>query len=163
MNILKTAIFTACIVGIVSCFTDIAAPGSGLKKQLKIILTIILILGIFAPFLGDGFKLDFKDYDDLTKTEEYENLNEDFRDMYLNLTSDKIGETLEQLIRQKGIVIEKAVIESELNEYNSLETKKVNIIAQGLSEADKESIKKTVSENLPDAWVDFSEEDDSEH
>lgn len=163
MNILKTAIFAACIVGVVSCFADICAPGSGVKKQLRIIVTMVMILGIFAPFLGGGFKLDFKNYDDLTQTEEYKNLNEDFNSMYLNMTSDKISEAIEQIIRQQGISIEKAVIESQLDEYNSLETKKVNIIAHGLSEADKDLIIKTVSENLPDAQVEFSEEDDSEH
>ena len=81
MDILKAAILIACIMGVISCMVDIATPEGALKKQLKVIVSIILILAVFLPFMGNDFNLDFDDYglrDDGT----YEQMSEDFFEMY---------------------------------------------------------------------------------
>ncbi len=159
MNILKTAIFTACIIGIVSSFTDMASLEGALKKQLKIILTMILILGIFTPFLGGGFKLDLNAADKLVEQDEYENLNENFQEMYLNQSSENIENVLTELLKQQGISVEKTVIVSQLDEYNSLEIKKATIYLKNSTQSDRDRVKAIVSENLPQAEVEFAEED----
>lgn len=163
MDILKTSIFTACIIGIVSSFTDIAAPEGALKKQMKVILTMILILGIFTPFLSGGFKLDLNAADKLVDQEEYEDLSENFQEMYLNRSTENIKDVLINLIEQQGITVKKTVIDSQLNEYNSLEIKKVTVYLQNSSQSDRDKITAIISENLPQTEVEFAEEDSSEY
>lgn len=163
MDILKTSIFTACIIGIVSSFTDIAAPEGVLKKQMKVILTMILILGIFTPFLSGGFKLDLNAADKLVDQEEYEDLSENFQEMYLNRSTENIKDVLINLIEHQGITVKKTVIDSHLNEYNSLEIKKVTVYLQNSSQSDRDKITAIISENLPQTEVEFAEEDSSEY
>lgn len=161
MDILKTSIFTACIIGIVSSFTDIAAPEGSLKKQMKVILTMILILGIFAPFLSGGFKLDLNAADKLIDQDEYENLSENFQEMYLNRSTENIKDVITNLIEQQGIAVKKVVIDSQLDEYNSLEIKKVTVYLQNSSQSDRNKITAIISENIPQTEVEFAEEDSS--
>lgn len=163
MDILKTSIFTACIIGIVSSFTDIAAPEGALKKQMKVILTMILILGIFTPFLSGGFKLDLNAADKLVDQDEYEDLSENFQEMYLNRSTENIKDVLTNLIEQQGITVKKTVIDSQLDEYNSLEIKKVTVYLQNSSQSDRDKITAIISENLPQTEVEFAEEDSSEY
>ena len=163
MDILKTSIFTACIIGIVSSFTDIAAPEGALKKQMKVILTMILILGIFTPFLSGGFKLDLNAADKLVDQDEYEDLSENFQEMYLNRSTENIKDVLTNLIKQQGITVKKTVIDSQLDEYNSLEIKKVTVYLQNSSQSDRDKITAIISENLPQTEVEFAEEDSSEY
>ena len=126
MDILKTAIFTACIIGIVSTLTDMATPNGRLKKQLSIILTMTLILGIFTPFVSSGFKLDLSGAD-LPDTDEYERYSEDFQDMYLTQSEENIKKALAGLLKNDGITADKIDIVSAIDEYNSLEIKKVRV------------------------------------
>lgn len=163
MEVLKTAIFTACIIGIVSSFTDIAAPSGSLRNQLKIILTMILILGMFTPFLGSGFKFDLDGIEELIQREEYENLTEDFQNMYLNQSSENIESVITDLIKKQGIDIEQLVIDSQLNEYNSLEIKKVTVYLNEPTQSQKDTIISIINENLPGSEVEFAEEDNSEY
>ena len=102
MNILKTAIFTACIIGIVKQLYRYGVLRRALKKQLKIILTMILILGFLLRFLGGGFKLDLNAADKLVEQDEYENLNENFQEIYLNQSSENIENVLTGIIKATG-------------------------------------------------------------
>ena len=130
---------------------------------MKVILTMILILGIFTPFLSGGFKLDLNAADKLVDQEEYEDLSENFQEMYLNRSTENINAVLTKLIEQQGITVKKTVIDSQLNEYNSLEIKKVTVYLQNSSQSDRDKITAIISENLPQTEVEFAEEDSSEY
>lgn len=62
MDAVKTAIFTACIMGIISMLVDIAAPEGSYKNQLNILLGIITLLAVMTPFTDSGFKLSLDDF-----------------------------------------------------------------------------------------------------
>lgn len=160
MDILKTAIFTACIIGIVSTLTDMATPNGRLKKQLSIILTMVLILGIFTPFVSGGFKLDLSGAD-LPDTDEYERYSEDFQDMYLTQSEENIKKALAGLLKNEGITADKIDIVSAIDEYNSLEIKKVRVYISDSTKATKDRIEKILSDNLPDTAVEFVKEESS--
>lgn len=162
MDILKSAILTACVVGVVSSLIDMAAPEGKLKKQFALILALVLILGIFAPFVSEGFKLDLNSVEDLMESDEYEKLNEDFEQMYIERSSENVEEVISEQIKQRGITIDKIVIESELGEYNSLEIKKVMVYENGVTDMEQQEIKKIIKESLPDSEIIFVKEDSSE-
>lgn len=138
-----------------------AAPGGRIKKQFGIILTMILILGIFTPFLSGGFKLDLSGVDELQETDEYERLNEDFQNMYIEKSSENMEEVLAGLMEQEGLLIDKIDIVSRLDEYNSLEIEKVMVYLSDLTDTKRGKIQKIIEDNLPGAVVEFAEEDSS--
>lgn len=158
MNILKTSIFVACIIGIISCLADIAAPKGTMKNQIKIITSLILILAVFTPFMGEEFDIDFKSLEKLTDTEKYQSMTEDFKDMYIGMTAEKMEEEIKRLIKEQNVDIEKVVIDSDYDEYNSLEVRKVTVYAESLTENEKETINRVIGENLPEAEIEFSQE-----
>lgn len=161
MGILKASILTACIIGVVSSFTDMAAPDGKLKKQLSIILALILILGIFTHFVRGGFKLDLSDSFDLKSTDEYEELNKGFRDMYTEQSEENMQQALEELLKNEGISINSIDIVSTLDEYNSLEIEKVRVYISDITDKQKEKIKEIIGDNLPETEVEFIVEDSS--
>lgn len=163
MNVLKASIFAACIIGVISCIADMTSNNGSLKKYMKIITSLLLVLAVFTPFMGKSFDLDLDSLRKLTDTQEYQDMTDDFKSMYLDMTSEKMQQEIERLIAAENIDVQKVVIDSDYDEYNSLEAKKVTITAEELSASDKEKINRIIGENLPDAEVEFAEENSSEH
>lgn len=158
----KTAILTASIVGIVSTFADFAAPSESMKKQLKMIITLVLILALFTPFIGTEFRISIDGIDALSDDSSYEQLNEDFTDYYLNLTNSNIEQSLISQLEAEKIYADKIRIYSKADEYNSIEITKAEVYAENLSENTKEKIIDLIGAALPDAEIVFVSEVDSE-
>ncbi len=158
----KTAILTASIVGIVSTFADFAASSESMKKQLKMIITLVLILALFTPFIGTEFRISIDGIDALSDDSSYEQLNEDFTDYYLNLTNSNIEQSLISQLKAEKIYADKIRIYSEADEYNSIEITKAEVYAENLSENTKEKIIDLIGAALPDAEIVFVSEVDSE-
>ena len=158
----KTAILTASIVGIVSTFADFAAPSESMKKQLKMIIALVLILALFTPFIGTEFRISIDGIDALSDDSSYEQLNEDFTDYYLNLTNSNIEQSLISQLKAEKIYADKIRIYSEADEYNSIEITKAEVYAENLSENTKEKIIDLIGAALPDAEIVFVSEVDSE-
>lgn len=158
----KTAILTASIVGIVSTFADFAAPSESMKKQLKMIITLVLILALFTPFIGTEFRISIDGIDALSDDSSYEQLSEDFTDYYLNLTNSNIEQSLISQLKAEKIYADKIRIYSEADEYNSIEITKAEVYAENLSENTKEKIIDLIGAALPDAEIVFVSEVDSE-
>ncbi|MGN1134122.1 MAG: hypothetical protein ACI4RN_06670 [Oscillospiraceae bacterium] len=161
MNVLKASVLAACAVGIISAIAEIAAPES-MKKQLGTLTAIVLILAVFMPFLSKDVALDLKSFENLADTEEYNSMQEEFGNMYLDISNENMQKELMRLIADENIDIENVVIDSYLNEYNSLEVKKVKVEGSGLSDNDKELIREIIADKLPDAEIEFSEDSESE-
>ena len=51
MNIVKSVIFIACIIGVITSMTDIVTPEGTLKKQLRSVLAVILLLAVITPVM----------------------------------------------------------------------------------------------------------------
>lgn len=81
--------------------------------------------------------------------------------MYLNRSTENIKDVITNLIEQQGITVKKVVIDSQLDEYNSLEIKKVTVYLQNSSQSDRNKITAIISENIPQTEVEFAEEDSS--
>ncbi|WP_124099121.1 hypothetical protein [Ruminococcus sp. Marseille-P6503] len=162
MEAFRTAILTASIVGIVSAFADFAAPGESMKKQLKMIITLVLILSLFTPFIGADFRISVEGIDDLSDDGSYESLNRNFTDYYLEQTNSGIERALISQLEREKIYADKIRIYSELNEYNSIEITKAEVYAENLSDDTREKITDLISAALPDAEIVFVSEVDSE-
>ncbi|MGN1113718.1 MAG: hypothetical protein ACI4RC_01195 [Oscillospiraceae bacterium] len=161
MNVLKASVLAACAVGIISAIAEIAAP-ENMKKQLGAMTAIVLILAVFIPFLSKDVTLDLKSFESLADTEEYNAMQEEFGNMYLNISNENMQKELMRLIESENIDIRNIVLDSYLNEYNSIEVKRVKVECSSLSDYDKEQVRGIVADKLPDAEIEFSEDSESE-
>lgn len=156
MNTVKAVIFTACIVGVITSLTDIAAPEGSLKKQLRSVLAVILVLAVITPIMGQGFKVTLSDYTELSDLPEFDNISTVTELYYLSESESRLEEYFRDKLNKNGIENVTVDITADINEYNEIEITKVR--AYPMQTSDRELIKKLISEDLPEAEVIIQEE-----
>ena len=156
MDTIKAVIFTACIVGVITSLTDIAAPEGSLKKQLRSVLAVILVLAVITPIMGQGFKVTLSDYTELSDLPEFDNISTVTELYYLSESESRLEEYFRDKLNKNGIENVTVDITADINEYNEIEITKVR--AYPMQTSDRELIKKLISENLPEAEVIIQEE-----
>lgn len=156
MDTIKAVIFTACIVGVITSLTDIAAPEGSLKKQLRSVLAVILVLAVITPIMGQGFKVTLSDYTELSDLPEFDNISTVTELYYLSESESRLEEYFRDKLNKNGIENVTVDITADINEYNEIEITKVR--AYPMQTSDKELIKKLISEDLPEAEVIIQEE-----
>lgn len=156
MDTIKAVIFTACIVGVITSLTDIAAPEGSLKKQLRSVLAVILVLAVITPLMGQGFKVTLSDYTELSDLPEFDNISTVTELYYLSESESRLEEYFRDKLNKNGIENVRVDITTDINEYNEIEITKVR--AYPMQTSDRELIKKLISEDLPEADVIIQEE-----
>ncbi|WP_294101428.1 hypothetical protein [uncultured Ruminococcus sp.] len=156
MDTIKAVIFTACIVGVITSLTDIAAPEGSLKKQLRSVLAVILVLAVITPIMGQGFKVTLSDYTELSDLPEFDNISTVTELYYLSESESRLEEYFGDKLNKNGIENVRVDITANINEYNEIEITKVR--AYSMQTSDRELIKKLISEDLPEAEVIIQEE-----
>lgn len=156
MDTIKAVIFTACIVGVITSLTDIAAPEGNLKKQLRSVLAVILVLAVITPIMGQGFKVTLSDYTELSDLPEFDNISTVTELYYLSESESRLEEYFRDKLNKNGIENVTVDITADINEYNEIEITKVR--AYPMQTSDRELIKKLISEDLPEADVIIQEE-----
>lgn len=156
MNTVKAVIFTACIIGVITSLTDIAAPEGTLKKQLRSVLAVILLLAVITPVMGHGFKVTLSDYTELSDLPEFDGVSTAAELYYLSESESRLEEYFRDKLNKNGIENVRVDITTDINEYNEIEITKVR--AYPMQTSDRELIKKLISEDLPEAEVIIQEE-----
>lgn len=156
MDTIKAVIFTACIVGVITSLTDIAAHEGSLKKQLRSVLAVILVLAVITPIMGQGFKVTLSDYTELSDLPEFDNISTVTELYYLSESESRLEEYFRDKLNKNGIENVRVDITTDINEYNEIEITKVR--AYPIQTSDRELIKKLISEDLPEAEVIIQEE-----
>lgn len=148
-------------MGIISTFSDIAAPEGSLKKQLNLILGLILVLVVITPFLGNEFRISLRDYSLKSKTEALD-LSGYTNDALINSANKKIEEYFLDKLNKNSITEADLDIYSEINEYNEIKIKRIDVFTE--SSFDEEKVKKLISEDLPETEINVKiKEGENEH
>lgn len=146
MEILKTVIYSACVIGIVSTFVDIAAPQGSMKKQLDLIIGIILVLVVITPFMNKEFKIRLSEYTYDYDKKIYGEIKKYTEQTVLDEASSRVSDHFRKKLSDNGIKCDNIIITPELDEYNRIEIKKVQISSQ---QGDRTIITKLIKEDLP--------------
>lgn len=159
MDVIKSAILIGCVMGIITSLADLSVPEGSLKKQLNVVIGLIMILSIISPFLGSGFKIALKDYNDNFKDTKID--MDKFSDSVLyDITNRKTEEYFTGKLKENGIEIKKIIISSRRNEYNEIEIYKTEIELE--NQEDESKAKEIISEELKDTEIVFMEAENAE-
>ncbi len=150
MDTVKTVIFSACMIGIVSAMLDIAAPEGSLKKQLDTVIGLVLIMVVITPFLDKNYTFRLADY-----TADYDKqLYSDIKSYENGVVLDQANSALTEYYAGKfasgGIKFKDIIINLKLNEYNQIEIEKVQVTAEQKYTQQIESI---IKSELPQTEV----------
>ena len=149
METLKTVIYAACIVGIISTMIDIASPEGSMKKQLDVIVGMILIMAVAAPFMGSNFTIRFSETSLSSDSKVVSELKDYEKKAILQDAENKVSEYFKSKMNNNGIGVDDIVIKTELNEYNQIEIKSVTVITS----SDGKQIEDIIKSELPEARI----------
>lgn len=157
MDIVRSIIYAAAVIGVISTTADICAPEGSMKKQLDTVVGLVLILVVVSPFMNSDFRLRLNDmslsYDSTVKND----IGKYSSETILKEVDNKVGEYLKEKLRQNNIGCSCVVINAELDEYNQIDIKKVTVTSSG----NAEKIRNIISKELPKAQIEVNAGDSS--
>ena len=135
MTAIRTAIMTACFMGIVSTVVNILLPVNSLRKHLMSILGLISLLAVIRPFMAEGFELSFDEIDfGNSIRSETESVDRSFEDIFLEQAEVEYDEYFYELLNKNDIRTEKVRCTLRLNGDNELELVSVEIKIRDISQ-----------------------------
>lgn len=158
MDTVKTMIFSACVIGVVSTMLEIASPEGTMKKQLDLVLGLVLVMTVITPFMDNSFKFRLSDY-----TASYDkHICDDIKQYENSVVLENAKSELTTYFRSKltsgGIKCGDINIYLEINEYNQIEITKIQVTS---NKQDQQRIKELIHSELPQTEVSFIAGDSS--
>lgn len=158
MDTLKTIIYSACVIGIISTIIEIASPEGSLKKQIDITIGLVLVMVVITPFMDSKFKFRLSDFTSSYDKQIYNDIKS-YENKYILETADKeIASYFERKLDQNGIKFKNLIITMNVNEYNQIEITKVQVASQ---QQNKGRITELIKNELPQTEVSVIEGDSS--
>lgn len=122
---MKALVLSVCIISLAMSIAENLTSGTRLGKQIKFILSLLLISVIFSP-LSDGMTLpEIPEIPDINKIQEYS--QEAYSNKLADEISENISEALKNLLEQNGINIYFISTEVNISEQDSIFINKVTV------------------------------------
>ncbi|HCJ41450.1 stage III sporulation protein AF [uncultured Ruminococcus sp.] len=138
MTAIRTAIMTACFMGILSTLISIIAPANSLRKHLMSILGIIALIAVIHPFMADGFSLSLDDFESGNGlTFDTEKLGDEFESIFLEQAEGEYDEYFKAMLNKNNIRTAKAQSRLRLNADNELELVSVKIELEDMTDRER--------------------------
>ncbi|MDO4944110.1 MAG: hypothetical protein Q4E74_02795 [Ruminococcus sp.] len=160
MDAVKTAIFTACIMGVISMLADIAAPEGSSKNQLNIILGIITLLAVMTPFTDGGFRLSLDEFSFDEQSAYYDRKLEYSTDnAILDSACDRYEEYFMEKLNSNDIKVSRIDFQMSINE-DEISADKAVIYLSDYSQQD--AADSLIKEDLPQIETEYISEEQNE-
>lgn len=124
---LKKAVFTACIAGIISSLLKNAAVTESSKRVIRLLTGIMLIIAFVKPLTSIGDNDLLYSFDVLEEDSRYESTINDFTELYLRTAEMEAEKEVAEAFEERGISCENVVITCETDEYNVVTISKAEI------------------------------------
>lgn len=154
MDTVKTIIYSACIVGVVSSMIEIASPEGTMKKQLDLILGLVLVMVVITPFMSSDFKFRLNDYTVSYDKKIYDDIKAYENSLVFENARKELSDYFQKKLADNGIDCKNVIITLELDEYNQIEITKVQVYS---TQQDKQEINKLILSELPKTQVEVIE------
>ena len=154
MDTVKTIIYSACIVGVVSSMIEIASPEGTMKKQLDLILGLVLVMVVITPFMSSDFKFRLNDYTVSYDKKIYDDIKSYENNLVFENARKELSDYFQKKLADNGIDCKDVIITLELDEYNQIEITKVQVHS---TKQDKQKINKLILSELPKTQVEVIE------
>ena len=100
---LKGAVLTACIAGIISTIMKGVSTGDATKNAVKLIVSIMLIAAVIQPLSGAGYGDKLNYYADFNNDITFESTADEFNELYISEAEQELEKELKQLLDSSGI------------------------------------------------------------
>lgn len=128
METVKSLTMTICFVGIAITMLDIITPGEKLKKQMRVVYSLVILLTVATPIVRGDIKLDFSDITAIESTQAYIEVEEAYQKSLENQFVENIRLAIEQKLLVKNINAEEILISINKEDNNCISISEVNIV-----------------------------------
>jgi len=97
MNLIRNITFIACYLGIAISILDIMTPSEKLKKQVRLIFSLVFLIAIATPILKGDIKLDIPTIEPIEQSDEYLAVENTFNESL----ATNFKNNIEQVLKQK--------------------------------------------------------------
>ncbi len=139
MEMIKNAIFTACITAMISAVVMMIAPENR-RRELRLICTLVLISCVAAGFAGGGIDISGLPLPDSRS------LRFDYDSMLLSQSRDAVERQLTENLTKAGFSPRLVCIEVSFDQYNYIITDSADIFIYGLQDSDIPAIEAAARE-----------------
>lgn len=138
---MESAVLSICIVSLAASISENLTAGTKFGKQVKFILSLIVISVILRPF-SDGIALP--DISDIPDTPEFQQYSDEFYNSEMkSRISENISETLESLLLENGINTEFIDTDINISDSDSISINSVTVGTDNFQQAER-----IIKENL---------------
>lgn len=134
MEEFSNAVKAVCIVSAAVCVVENLVSGTRLRSQMRLILNLVLVMAVTAPFVKGGLELELPDFGRYD-TPDYSYSLEVYHEELRRQTSENVSAILLEQITAAGIKCEKIEIEVNISEDSSISISRVMISADDFNSA----------------------------
>lgn len=134
MEGLKSAILSICAVSMLVCVIEWLVSGTRLKNQVKFLLRVILIVTVFAAFVGGLSGLDFPELPDMDESD-ISYAESAYKQEFIRQTEANIDSVLAQQLEAAGVGFSKIETNVNISETNSISISSVTVSADDFEKA----------------------------
>ena len=157
MDTVKTIIYSACVVGVVSTMIEIASPEGTMKKQLDLVIGLVLVMVVITPFMNKDFRFRLNDYTSAYDKQVYEDIKNYEKSLVIDSAKAELSDYLRKKLNVEGINCGEIIITLDIDEYNQIEITKVQVS----SNQSPDKIKSIIQAELPKTQVSVTAGDSS--
>lgn len=156
MSSLKTAVFIGCMLGIAFALIKSLVPEKKIFKNLKMIMSLVLLVSVITTFSNEEFDFSFEAYraDAQVNSDE---LQKKLDEAYVAEIENIIEKNVGLYFLKNEIEAKKLVIDTRVDEYNFLEVEKVRVSVADNDAQKALELLRTLLGN--DVEVEFCDED----
>lgn len=135
MELMKNMIKAACFISVAIMIADMIKPSEKFDKQLKMIFSLVLIIGMLTPILSGKFDLSFADDIGVNTDVDYEDEEDTLNSSLKKSVESNIEHSLKVSLAQNGILCEKISISVNISEDSSISINEVRIACNNIARA----------------------------
>ncbi len=150
MNTFKEVITTVCLAGIGTAVYKMLVPSGTFEKQLKLLISLFLILGVISPFVSGDINLSIPTSENIVETSEYITLqNSILENMAVN-AQDNLSRELGRILSQEGIETTEILAKINISPTYSISIIEVKLLLpnMGFEGVAREIVEREVGEDI---------------
>lgn len=134
MEEFSNAVKAVCIVSAAVCIVENLVSGTRLRSQMRLILNLVLLMAVTAPFVRGGLEFELPDFGKYDSPD-YSYSMEIYHEELKRKTSENVSAVLLEQITAAGIKCEKIEVGVNISEDSSISISRVIISADDFNGA----------------------------
>lgn len=157
MNLIRNVTIIACYIGIAISILDFLTPSEKLRKQIKLIFSLVFLIAIASPILKGNISLELPAIQPVHESDEYMEVENTFNESLEFYFKKNIKQALTQKLEVNGLSPKEISVIVNKDENNCISISEVKIVLAVQDEKLIQKAREIIQNELGNVAVDVSE------